>query len=163
MFILRFITAISVTRSSLVYGISTLDLSNNRDHQHMKWYQYKLISTTQIRWTTTNISWSDTSGNTSKISQTVTWMIKIKHKYLLTTVNKEKDKSKHSHEMTQFWNRIALWSSLHKLVRISGSSHGSVFKLSMYRSTTSTNLDRVRVSYSWVQISPNWFKTSLQM
>jgi len=31
-------------------------------------------------------------------------MIKVKHKYLLTTVNKKKDKSKYSHEMTWFWN-----------------------------------------------------------
>ena len=60
-------------------------------------------------------------------------IIKIKHKYLLTMVNKEKDKSKHSHEMTRFWNRIGLWFSLHEPVRISGSSYGSIFKLPAYQ------------------------------
>ena len=60
-------------------------------------------------------------------------MIKIKYKYLLTMVNKEEDKSKHLHEMKRFWNQIAIWSSLHKLVLIYGSSHGSVFKSPLYR------------------------------
>ena len=35
--------------------------------------------------------------------------------------------------MTRFWNRIVIWSSLHELVRIYGSSHGSVFESPLYR------------------------------
>jgi len=35
--------------------------------------------------------------------------------------------------MIRFWNRIAIWSSLHELVRISGSSHGSNFESPVYR------------------------------
>jgi len=35
--------------------------------------------------------------------------------------------------MTRFWNRIAVWFSLHEPVRISESSHGSVFEFSVYR------------------------------
>jgi len=35
--------------------------------------------------------------------------------------------------MTRFWNRIAVWSSLHELVLIYGSSHGSIFESPMYR------------------------------
>ena len=35
--------------------------------------------------------------------------------------------------MTQFWNRIAVWSSLHELVQIFGSSHELVSELSLYR------------------------------
>ena len=60
-------------------------------------------------------------------------MIKVKHKYLLTTVNKKKYKSKRSHEMMRCWIRIAVWSSLHEPVLIYGSSHGSVFKSPLYR------------------------------
>jgi len=48
-------------------------------------------------------------------------------------VNKEIHKNKHSHEMTRFWNRIAVWSSLHEPVLIYGSSYGSVFELPVYR------------------------------
>jgi len=46
-------------------------------------------------------------------------MIKVKHKYFLTMVKKEKDKSKYSHEMTQFCNRIFVWSPLHEPARTS--------------------------------------------
>ena len=42
-------------------------------------------------------------------------------------------KNEHSHEMTQFQNRIVVWSSLHELILIYGSSHGLVFGLPMYR------------------------------
>ena len=35
--------------------------------------------------------------------------------------------------MTLFWNRIAIWSLLHELVWISGSSRKLVFELPMYR------------------------------
>jgi len=35
--------------------------------------------------------------------------------------------------MTRFRSRIAIWSSLHELVRIYGSSHGSVFESPLYR------------------------------
>ena len=60
-------------------------------------------------------------------------MIKVKHKYLLTMINKEKDKSKHSHEMTRFCNWITVWSLLHELVVIYGSSHGSIFESPKHR------------------------------
>ena len=42
-------------------------------------------------------------------------------------------KNEHSHEMTMFWNRITVWSSLHEPVRISELSHGSVFESPVYR------------------------------
>jgi len=58
---------------------------------------------------------------------------KKNHKHLLATINKKKDKNKYSHEMTRFWNRIAVWSSLHNPVLTYGSSRGSVFKSSWYR------------------------------
>jgi len=41
--------------------------------------------------------------------------------------------NEHSHEMTRFRNRIAVWSSLHEPVLIYGSSHGSVFESPLYR------------------------------
>jgi len=48
-------------------------------------------------------------------------------------VNKEIHKNKHSHEMTRFQNRIAVWSSLHESVMFYGSSHGSVFESPVHR------------------------------
>jgi len=60
-------------------------------------------------------------------------MIRVTCKCIPTTVNKEIHKNKHSHEMTQFRNRIVVWSSLHESVRIFGSSHGSVFESPLYR------------------------------
>ena len=48
--------------------------------------------------------------------------------------------------MTRFRNRIAVWSSLHVLTLIYGSSHGSVFESPLYRVHNGTNSDRVRVS-----------------
>jgi len=60
-------------------------------------------------------------------------MIRITYKSILTTVNKEIHKNEHSHKMTRFWNRIAVWSSLHELALIYGSSHRSVFESPMYR------------------------------
>ena len=56
-------------------------------------------------------------------------------------------KNKYSHEMTRLWIQIAIWSSLHKLVQISRSSHKSVFELSGYWVHNEHNLNRVRVSY----------------
>ena len=60
-------------------------------------------------------------------------MIQVTYKDISTTVNKEIQKNKHSHEMTWFRNRIVIWSSLHEPVRIYGSSYGSVFKSPVYR------------------------------
>ena len=60
-------------------------------------------------------------------------MIKVKHKCLLTTVNKKKDKSKHSHVITWFRNRITVWSLLHEPVLIYESSRGSVFESLVHR------------------------------
>ena len=60
-------------------------------------------------------------------------MISVTCKCIPTTVNKEKHKNEHSHEMTRFCNRFAVWSSLHELVMIYGSSHGSVFKSPVHR------------------------------
>ena len=41
--------------------------------------------------------------------------------------------NEHSHEMTQFRNRIVIWSSLHEPVQIYGSSHRSVFEQPVHR------------------------------
>jgi len=60
-------------------------------------------------------------------------MIRVTCKRTPTIVNKEIHKNKHSHEMTRFRNRIAVWSSLHKPVLIYGPSYGSVFESPMYR------------------------------
>ena len=60
-------------------------------------------------------------------------MIPVIYRCLLATVNKKIHKNKHSHKMTLFWIRIAVWSSLYELVRISGSSNGSVFESLVYR------------------------------
>ena len=60
-------------------------------------------------------------------------MISITCKRIPTTVSKEIHKNEHSHEMTRFWIRITVWSSLHEPVLIYGSSHGSVFKSPVYR------------------------------
>jgi len=46
--------------------------------------------------------------------------------------------------MTLFWNRIAVWSSLHDPVRIYRSFYGSAFESPVYRVHTNTN--------------PNWVK-----
>jgi len=48
--------------------------------------------------------------------------------------------------MTRFQNRIAIWSSLHELVLIYGSSYGSIFESLSYRVHNGTNLNQVRVS-----------------
>jgi len=45
----------------------------------------------------------------------------------------QNDEEKHSPEWTSFRNRIVVWSSLHELILIYGSSHGSVFESSMYQ------------------------------
>ena len=47
--------------------------------------------------------------------------------------NKEMHKNEHSDELSRFRNRIAVWSSLHELALIYGSSHGSVFESPIYR------------------------------
>ena len=60
-------------------------------------------------------------------------MISVTCKCIPTMGNKEMHKNEHLNEMTQFWNRIAVWSSLHETVLIYGSSHGSVFKSPLYR------------------------------
>ena len=60
-------------------------------------------------------------------------MIRLTRKRIPTIVNKEIHKNKHSHEMTRFQNRIAVWSSMHESERISGSSHISIFELPVYR------------------------------
>ena len=60
-------------------------------------------------------------------------MITLICKRIPTTVNKEMHKNEHSHEMTRFGIRIAVWSSLYELVLIYRSSHGSVFGLPAYR------------------------------
>ena len=60
-------------------------------------------------------------------------MISVTCKCIPATVNKEMYKNEHSHEMTQFRNRIAIWPSLHEPVLIYGSSHGSVFESPMLR------------------------------
>ena len=80
-------------------------------------------------------------------------MITLICKCIPTMVNKEMHKHEHSHEMTRFRNRIVVWSSLHELVRISGLFYRSVFETPVYRSTTSTNPDRIRVSCYRVRIS----------
>ena len=59
-------------------------------------------------------------------------MMRVTCKRIPTTVNKEIHKNKHSHKMTLFWNRIAVWSLLHEPILIYGSSHGSVFELPVY-------------------------------
>ena len=59
-------------------------------------------------------------------------IISVTCKRIPTTVNKEVHKNEHSHEMTQFRNWIAVWSSLHEPVLIYGSSHESVFESPMY-------------------------------
>jgi len=60
-------------------------------------------------------------------------MIRVTYKYLVTTINKKITQDKHSHEITWFRNRIAVWSSLHKLALIYESSHWSVFESPVYR------------------------------
>ena len=60
-------------------------------------------------------------------------MMSVICKCIQTTMNKEMHKNEHSHEMTRFRNRIAVRSSLHELVLIYGSSHGSVFESPVYR------------------------------
>ena len=60
-------------------------------------------------------------------------MISVTGKCIPTTVNKQLHKNEHSHEMTRFWNQIAVWSSLHEPVLIYGSSHGPVFESPLYR------------------------------
>jgi len=59
-------------------------------------------------------------------------MITLICKRIPITVNKEMHKNEHSHEMMQFRNRIAIWSSLYEPVQIYGSSHRSVFESPMY-------------------------------
>ena len=60
-------------------------------------------------------------------------MIQVIIRCLLIMVNKKIHKNKHSHEMTRFRNRIAVWSPLHEPVRISELSHGLVFESPVYR------------------------------
>ena len=80
-------------------------------------------------------------------------MISVTCKRIPTMVNKEMHKNEHSHEMTRFLNRIVVWSSLHELVLVYGSSHSSVFESPMYRVHNEHESDRVRVSCSWVRIA----------
>ena len=49
-------------------------------------------------------------------------MIRVTSKRISTTVNKEIHENRHSHEITRFWNQIAVWSSLHELVLITDHS-----------------------------------------
>ena len=72
-------------------------------------------------------------------------MISVTCKRIPTTVNKEMHKNEHSHEMTRFRNRIAVWSSLHEPVLIYGSSMERSSNRLCIGSTMSTNSDRVRV------------------
>ena len=60
-------------------------------------------------------------------------MMRVTCKRIPIMVNKKIHKNKHSHEMTLFWNRIAVWSLLHEPILIYGSFHGSVFELPVYR------------------------------
>jgi len=48
--------------------------------------------------------------------------------------------------MTRFWNCIAIWPSLHKPVRISGSSHGSSSNRHCIDSIANTYPDQVQIS-----------------
>ena len=66
-------------------------------------------------------------------------MIQVIYRCLLTMANKKIDKNKHSHEMTRFWNRIAIWSSQHEPIQTFRSSHGSVFESPVYRVHNGTN------------------------
>jgi len=60
--------------------------------------------------------------------------------------------------MTQFWNRIAIWSSLHEPVLIYGSSHGSVFKSPLYRVHNEHESKSGPGLLQLVRISPNRFR-----
>ena len=57
-------------------------------------------------------------------------MMRVTCKCIPTTVI---HKNKHSHEVTRFWNRIAVWSSPHEQELFHETSHGSVFESPMYR------------------------------
>ena len=57
-------------------------------------------------------------------------IIRIKHN---NGKRRKWHKNKHLHEMTRFQSWIIVWSLLHKLVRISGSSHGSIFESPVFQ------------------------------
>ena len=82
-------------------------------------------------------------------------MISVTCKRIPTTVNKKMHKNEHPHEMTWFWNRIAVWSSLHEPVLLYGSSHGSVFKSPLYRVHNEHESGSGPGLLQWVRISPN--------
>ena len=83
-------------------------------------------------------------------------------KRIPTMVNKKIHKNKHSHEMTRFWSRIALWTSLHEPVLIYGSSHGSVFKSPLCRVHNEHESGSGLGLLQRVQILPNESKTLQQ-
>ena len=71
--------------------------------------------------------------------------------------------------MTWFWNRIAVWYSLHESIRISELSHGSVFESPAHRVHNGTTLNlllppvtkfelykrvRIQLQYKWIQTHP---------
>jgi len=59
-------------------------------------------------------------------------IIQVTYKYYWQREIRKWYKSKHSHEMMQFWNWIIICSLLHELVRISELSHRSVFESPVY-------------------------------
>ena len=66
--------------------------------------QKALRSTRKIRWTRTDDSWSDIGNHIDKIYQIVTWMINVKHKYILKTVNKKIRKANTHMKWYYFWS-----------------------------------------------------------
>ena len=86
-------------------------------------------------------------------------MIRVTCKRIPITINKEIHKNKQSHEMTQFWNRIAVWSSLHEPILIYGSSHGLVFKSPVYRIHNGHYSESSLDLLQRVRISPNESET----
>jgi len=68
-------------------------------------------------------------------------------------------KNEHSHEMTMFQNRIAIWSSLHEPVLIYGSSHESVFESPVYRVHNEHESGSGPGLLQRVRISPNESET----
>ena len=82
-------------------------------------------------------------------------MITLICKCIPIMVNKEMHKNEHSHEMTRFRNRIAVWSLLHELVLIYGSSHVSIFGLPAYRVHDEHEFGSSPDLLQLVRISPN--------
>ena len=86
-------------------------------------------------------------------------MMRVTCKRILTTVNKEIYKNKHSHEMTQFRNRIAVRSLLHESVLIYRSSHESIFESPVYRVHNEHESGSGLGLLQRVRISPNESET----